>query len=563
MRKLSIYDCIKIAESKNGRCLSLEYPGNRIKMLWECEKHHKWEAVFGHIKNGSWCRRCSALENNKKRTNAITIDDVLNFVSSKGWKCHTKIYINNDQLLHLECENGHKWDAPFKRIKNQKTDCPYCAKKHQFTPNEINEMINKSGNKVVCLTKTIKKSKEQSEWQCLEHNHNFKMPLFRMIDNNFECSICMKEFKIKYIWKDVLNACEKTNLIFLNCPNDIIKKIYNTKNIDNEWIFKCTCDKLVYPNIHNVIVGRNKSCGCIKSRPQREVFDFIQELGFGVIENDNSLIRSEKKFLELDIYIPEKNIAIEYCGLYWHGEVHNNINARMKHLNKLKLCQEKGIRLITIFEDEWLLKPEQTKGYLKAILSKTEIKIDARKCELKPILNSIARGFHNNNHIQGNSNGKSIGLYFNNELICVATFAKPSASRNSTKNNENKIELMRYTVKINHSVRGGMGKLLKDFIKNNKNIKEVVSYSDNRWSNGNLYKTLGFKQVNSGSPSYFYFKNGSIEKYHRFNFTKKKALKLFGGDPLNETEWSIMSKNGYDRIWDCGSSKWILSVNNE
>jgi hypothetical protein len=120
---------------------------------------------------------------------------------------------------------------------------------------------------------------------------------------------------------------------------------------------------------------------------------------------------------------------------------------------------------------------------------------------------------------------------------------------------------MRYTAKINYSIRGGLGKLLKYFIKNNTHITEIISYSDNRWSNGNLYKTLGFELINAGKSSYHYFKD-STQRFHRYNFTKHKVLKLFGGDPKKDTEWSIMSRNGYDRIWDCGSSKWLLKINN-
>jgi hypothetical protein len=143
--------------------------------------------------------------------------------------------------------------------------------------------------------------------------------------------------------------------------------------------------------------------------------------------------------------------------------------------------------------------------------------------------------------------------------MCIATFAKPSASRNAHKNNANVMELMRYTNKINCSVRGGMSKLLAHFIKTNPDIKQITSYSDNRWSNGNLYRTLGFEHITTGEPSYFYFRSNTIERIHRYNFTKYRAVQLFGGGE-EDTEWTIMARNGYDRIWDCGSSRWVLKV---
>jgi hypothetical protein len=95
--------------------------------------------------------------------------------------------------------------------------------------------------------------------------------------------------------------------------------------------------------------------------------------------------------------------------------------------------------------------------------------------------------------------------------------------------------LARYTVKINHSVRGGLGKLLKYYIKNHSEISEIISYSDNRWSSGNIYRTLGFELNNIGKPSYFYFRPNEFVRYHRFNYTKKKAMQLYDGD-IKETE---------------------------
>lgn len=56
--KLTLEECILFAQSKNGRCLSLEYKTNGTKMLWQCHKGHKWEATFAHIKNGKWCPHC-------------------------------------------------------------------------------------------------------------------------------------------------------------------------------------------------------------------------------------------------------------------------------------------------------------------------------------------------------------------------------------------------------------------------------------------------------------------------------------------------------------------------
>jgi hypothetical protein len=122
------------------------------------------------------------------------------------------------------------------------------------------------------------------------------------------------------------------------------------------------------------------------------------------------------------------------------------------------------------------------------------------------------------------------------------------------------MELLRYTIKINHSISGGLGKLLNYFIKHNPELNTIISYSDNRFSAGGIYKALNFHMLSSGAPSYFYFINNTYKRYHRFTYTKRVALKLYGGNIKKDTEWDIMLRNGWNRIWDCGSSTWILKL---
>jgi len=83
------------------------------------------------------------------------------------------------------------------------------------------------------------------------------------------------------------------------------------------------------------------------SNQQRDVEDFITSLGFSIVTRNRTLIAP----LELDIFIPSKKIAIEYCGLYWHTTQHKDPNY---HKIKYDRCMKIGIRLITIYSDEWL-----------------------------------------------------------------------------------------------------------------------------------------------------------------------------------------------------------------
>jgi hypothetical protein len=287
------------------------------------------------------------------------------------------------------------------------------------------------------------------------------------------------------------------------------------------------------------------------SKIEEEIFNFIKSLGISAVQRIRSIIPPK----ELDIYIPEKQIAIEFNGLIWHSERFGN-KPKTYHIEKTKLCEEKGIHLIHILEDEWLNKQNIVKYRLKNILGVTDKSIYARNCEIIEISIKDANRFLNEYHIQ--SEGKSsirYGAFYNNELVAVMTFGKPRLALGNKIKSDNVYEMVRFCIgSIN--VVGIADRLFKTFIKKYKPMK-VISYADRRWtSKNNVYDKLGFKLVSDGSPNYWYFKKSDIDRYHRFNFRKdvlNKKLQIFNSDL---TEWENMQLNGYDRIWDCGSLKY-------
>ena len=115
------------------------------------------------------------------------------------------------------------------------------------------------------------------------------------------------------------------------------------------------------------------------SKSEDEIADFIKEGGFTVTRNDRSILENRH---ELDIYIPDRQLAIEFDGVFWHNEMNKPVNY---HLNKTEECNKKGIKLIHIFEDEWLDKPNIWKSMLNNLLGLNENRIFARKCEIKEV----------------------------------------------------------------------------------------------------------------------------------------------------------------------------------
>jgi len=297
---------------------------------------------------------------------------------------------------------------------------------------------------------------------------------------------------------------------------------------------------------------RCNSCSHIVSRSELEIYDYLANY-FPDIERSNRSIISP---LELDIVIPSKKVAIEYCGLYWHSEL--NGKDKWYHYNKLQRCQSQGYSLITVFEDEWTYKREIVLSRLRNILGiPGRERIYARNCDIKEITPSIKNKFLDDNHIQGRDNSSvKLGAYYDGILVSVMTFSSGSIAKGNSPF-PGVYELNRFCSARNTSVIGIASKLLKYFVEN-YNPTSVFSYADKRWSTGGLYSNLGFSECYSSEPNYWYIENS--RRVHRFNFRKSILSDKLPQFSTSLSEWENMKENGYDRIWDCGNLKFTKEM---
>jgi uncharacterized protein YlaI len=275
------------------------------------------------------------------------------------------------------------------------------------------------------------------------------------------------------------------------------------------------------------------------SGQEQELIDWIRSLGL-LCSNDRNVIAP----YELDIYIPSHNIAIEYNGLYWHSEVYKGSGY---HLNKTILCEEKGIQLLHIFEDDWLHRKEIVKSIIRNRLSLSrDTKIYARKCDIRHVPPKDAKLFLDENHIQGSSNSTTkLGLYHKDELVSLMTFGYRHT------NAKKELELIRFCTKLHHNVYGAASKLFQHYVRN-YNFSYLISYADKSLFNGKMYNMLGFEKISLSKPNYFWIVDGI--RYHRFTFNKQKLIKM--GFDANKTEVEIMHEQGYYRIWSCGQIRY-------
>ena len=288
---------------------------------------------------------------------------------------------------------------------------------------------------------------------------------------------------------------------------------------------------------------------CSKTRSQAEINieNFIESLGFTTQQQGKRKLLSSGT--EVDIFVPSKNLGIEFNGLFFHSTgTLKDKKAKLRHVEKQNDAEKCGIKLFQIWESEWNGKKEIVKSRIRHALG-ISTRIAARKCKIQTIDSKTAKEFLQANHIQGGCNSSvNLGLLFQDKLVALMTFGKPRFSKKA------QWEMLRYCTILNTTVVGGPAKLLTKF-KTEFDPESVISYADRRWSQGNLYTSLGFDLLHVSPPGYWYFNNAGL--HHRLKFQKHKLhkeLKVFDPD---KTEEENMLLNGFRILWDCGNLTFI------
>lgn len=332
-----------------------------------------------------------------------------------------------------------------------------------------------------------------------------------------------------------------------NIPQDALEKLNDAEWLINEHHTKQKTIKRIaeelsvtkrtvlnYLKKYNI---ESKRFTC--STGEKELVEFLTN--YTIVETNKRNIIAPQ---EIDIFLPEYNIGIEYNGLYWHSD---QKKPKCYHINKTLLCKNKNITLVHVFEDEWIYKKDIVKSILLSKLGIYTKRLYARNCTLLKLNNKEIRTFIGYNHIQGNTKAKDYYcLFHNNELVSVASVGKNRFHKDS-------YELIRYCNKLNYSVIGGFSKLLSAI---KQDYTQLYSYTDLRYFNGSIYQKFG-TFLKTTEPGYFW--TNSIVRISRYKTQKNKLHKIIKTpyDP-SLSESMIMRNNGYNKIYDCGNNLYLL-----
>lgn len=250
--------------------------------------------------------------------------------------------------------------------------------------------------------------------------------------------------------------------------------------------------------------------------------------------------------LELDMYWPESKLAVELNGVYWHSEARGK--TAMYHLNKTMGCKAQDIQLLHFWDHEVNNKFDLVVSMVNQRLGLNK-RVFARKLVVEQLTAKQAREFLDQHHIQGYANANvSYGLRSprNGKLAMVMTFGKPRFNKAA------EWELIRMASHQGLTVVGGASRLLKAFEKEN-NPTSLLSYADLRYSQGRVYRELGFTFQSRTPPSYFWDYGGAT-RYKRYQTQKHLLPKLLGPQfNPSKSEKQNMEGAGYSRVFDCGT----------
>jgi len=360
---------------------------------------------------------------------------------------------------------------------------------------------------------------------------------------------------VEQLKEEISKILDPEKYTLVNTDNYTSNKSYVTMNCKEhgDWITK-----------PNWILSRGT--GCVKctnsgiSRGETELLEYIKSLGFTDIEPGGRRIIPP---LEMDMVLESKKIAFEYNGLYFHSEAMGK--TAEYHFDKTVLAKRKGYRLIQIYEDEWVHNKDLVKIKIAHILGVNPgKKLYARKLFLDRVSFNEAKTFFETNHIQGSPPNHKIcyGLFEDGVLVAAMSFGPLRFNVENAP--ENAYELYRYATSKVYYVIGGFSRLLKNFVRDNNDIGKIYSFSDRRWSVGEVYKNNGFSYIGYTKPSYDYTDN-QARRYNRQNFMKQRMPELvkkgiFKSFDPDKTEVENCKDNNLYRIWNCGMDKWELDL---
>lgn len=548
----------------NGHKLQSDYTfGSTSKAWWLCSKdsRHVWESTVAHRIAGRGCSVCSGKKvipgvNDFLTTHPHLVEEVS--TTKNDTKELTSISSHSTKKIWWECSQGHEWKATVDgRTSANPRNCPYCAGKQA-----IAGLTDVASNPELMAFWDIEKNEfdpttimsgsTMTVWWKDDKGHSWQRPVVKQKANPY-CPYCDGR-KVLPGFNDLNVTHPLLAAEWHPDKNDELLPDFHSRGSEKKIWWQADCSHEWISAINNRVAGN----GCPKcwsstfvSKAENELYYFLTGLGLSVEQSNRSILKGK----ELDLFIVDKNFAIEFNGIYYHNE---HWKSRDAHLEKYEAAKTAGIILVQIWEDDWRDRKPVILRALAHKLGKTSelaklypeletvsAQIYARKTRVVEVTTAEARIFLSSNHVQGFAAGSHyLGLEDSNGVLRALMVLR--------KERDNTLNIIRYATA--GSVTGGFTKLLKH-AERVYQPSAFITFADHTISDGGLYENNGFIADKELPPDYMYVVKG--ERKHKFGY----RLKKFRDDPtllwdenLSERELALL--NNIPRIWDAGKTRY-------
>lgn len=524
-----------------------EYHGLSTKINIMCPAHGVFsQSARSHLKAGTIsCPECRREENICKKT--ANFVDKSRTIFGDIFDYSDTVFVNSSTKVTMRCITH---DCMFSQLPQNhlrgNNGCAQCNNQSAITRDEfISRSIGKYGDSTLdySLVKSddITNMHSKVQLRCIKHNYVFFTEINSHLRRTMGCPLCasggvMTRDRFSY-------KLDENNITGF----DYSLVDFSDINVRNKKE-KILCDQpghgYFYQTLDNHLRGRNGCMHCAPhgfSEQEKQIVNYIKSKEINVIENSRDILPSGK---ELDIYIPNKHIAIEYNDIYWHTE--SKGKDRYYHYNKWKECHDQGIKLYIIWSDDYINKKSIVLSHIDSILcvSDTPV-IYARKCDVQQIDTHQAREFFNSYHIQGFvPSSYYMALLYEDHIIAAI----------SVKKQHSDYVLTRFATA--YHVPGAASRLVHH-IEKQLDYDYLITFADLTFSHGNLYEKTGWTKHSVLPPDYYYVRD-NMHKEHKFAYRKHRFDSddsLLYDDKL--TEKQLADLNGLDRLWDCGKIKYV------
>lgn len=546
-RRLTTEDFIEKSRKVHGsryeyNLASIGDDGNRSKVTIICPDHGEFtQRASNHI-SGRGCRKCGSSSGGEaKRSNTEKFIEKAISVHGRRYDYSKVEYrLSRDKVKIICHEHGEFLQEANSHLMG--VGCPKCwardnsERRRMDSSSFIEKAKSVHGDRYDYSLTEYTSSREKVLIRCNEHGAFSQTP-----DSHLQGSGCPKCGMVRSTMGS--EGFAKRAKLVHGDAYDYSMVDYIQPHLDVRIICPDHGEFLQTPSNH--LSGKGcGACGFEKcrtvgpSRKEQELAGVIESFGITIEQSRRGLLGDGR---EIDIYLPDFKIGIEFNGLYWHSDA---FKGQEYHQKKSIDAMDRGIKLIHVWEDDWM-NPTKRQVIIQKIkhmcgLSET---VYARKTEFDSNPSSKdVREFLERTHIQGYLPSNYVALRHEGDIVAVLGMKRAGDS--------GEFELTRFSTSC--SVVGGFSKLLKNWKKAN-DWSSISTYAHLDYSHGDLYRKNGFECLGTTKPNYWYIHPASLVRESRQSFMKHKlADRLENFDP-SLTERENMSNNGYLRVYDAGS----------